>query len=486
MRRWLHISPVLILISLAIGLVLATPAVPSSAAPQAAVSPITRAMIVATARAMATYPWTSPVTVYRDQSASPPRWGTFYAGRTYSGMAYTQNNPQEDWTAFKTNMDRKIGRPGVDQGTDCSGFTSIAWGIPRQTTWTFIPNGYAYKLSSLSSLLPGDALLRAYDHIAIYYDRLDNGNFAMYEQTDPQALKTEWTYSYAATYSPVRRYNIVTTMPTPTPPPAPTATATPVPAVVSAPAGSFSVQYFANQTLSGSPAFTREEAYPLNHDWGSGGPGSGVPSDKFSIRASGKFYFAEGTYTFNVASDDGVRVWLDDQLIEDHWTPHAIYSYRDEHTLTTGYHSVKVEYFEATGLAEVSLRWWKTRTCASGQLLGEFFSNPDLSGAPDARVCESPVSHDWGNGAPAAGMPTDNYSARWEGTVNFSARAYTFIARADDGIRVWVDDTLIIDQWHDQAPTEYRVTRNMTAGAHNIVVRYYEHIGGAVAQFRWQ
>lgn len=481
MRRWLLLS-LAIALSLTVVLTIVAPPAPSSAAPQSAPGPITRSMITGTAWVLALGAWVSPVTVYRDVSASPPRWGTFYAGRTYTGMAYTQNNPQEDWSTFKYNMDHKIGRPGVDQGTDCSGFVSIAWGIPRQTTGTFLSGGYAYKLSSLNSLLPGDALLRTWDHIGIFYDRLDNGNFAMLEQTDPHALKSEWSYSYAATYTPVRRYNIVSTMPTPTP----AATATPSPALITAPAGTFAVQYFANQTLSGNPVATRNEVYPLSHDWGSGGPDSGVPNDHFSLRATGKFYFAAGTYTFNVASDDGVRVWLDGNLIEDHWFAHPVYSYRDEHTVTTGYHTVKVEYYEATGDAVVSLRWWKTRTCPSGQLLGEFFSNTYLGSAPDARVCEAPIDHDWGNGAPVAGMPTDNFSARWEGSVSFSARAYTFIARADDGIRVWVDGALIIDQWHDQAPTEYRVTRNMTAGSHNILVRYYEHSGGAVAQFRWE
>src|SRR5512139_1710987 len=183
MRRWL-------LLSLVIAFTLIVPPAPASAAPEAAPTAITRDMILASAKQMALTPWKSPVTVYRDQGAWPTRWGTFYAGQTYVGMAYTQDNPQESWATFKYNMDHAVGRPGVDQGTDCSGFVSLAWQIPRQKTWTFLSEGYAYRLSSFSSLLPGDALLRTYDHIGLVYDRLDNGNFSMLEQTDPRALRS--------------------------------------------------------------------------------------------------------------------------------------------------------------------------------------------------------------------------------------------------------------------------------------------------------
>jgi PA14 domain len=476
MRRWILLS----LLSLIFILSAIVPPVSTSAAPQSAIATVTRDSIVGRAWLLAMGQWVSPKTVYANQYASPPRWGTFYAGRTYTGMAYSQNNPQENWEAFKWNMDHGIGVPGVDQGTDCSGFASFAWQIPRQTTGTFLPSGYVYQLNSLSSLLPGDGLLRPYDHIGIYYDRLDNGNFVILEQTNPHALRNEWTYSYAATYKPVRRYAIGTpSTPTPTPTPVP-------PPPQSVVAGRFYGEYFANTTLSGSPVRTENIVYPLNKSWGTASPGSGVPSDGFSARWSGSFYFAAGTYTFNVASADGVRVWLDGKLIEDHWTQHTVYSYRDEHSLTTGFHTVKVEYFHRSGDALVTLRWWKTRTCPSGQFLGEFFSNTYLGGAPDTRTCEAPINYNWGGDGPAVAMPDDNFSARWEGSFTFQARPYTFIARPDDGMLVWVDNVLIIDQWHDQAPTEYRVTRTMTAGTHTVLVRYYEHLGGAVAQFRWE
>ena len=68
---------------------------------------------------------------------------------------------------------------------------------------------------------------------------------------------------------------------------------------------------------------------------------------------------------------------------------------------------------------------------------------------------------------------------------DFAAGSYVFTARADDGIRVYVDGVLAIDEWIDQAATTYQATRTLSAGAHTIVVEYYERAGLAVAQVSW-
>ena len=60
-----------------------------------------------------------------------------------------------------------------------------------------------------------------------------------------------------------------------------------------------------------------------------------------------------------------------------------------------------------------------------------------------------------------------------------------FTARADDGIRVWVDGASVINAWRDQAPTTYQATVPLTAGTHEVRVEYYERGGGAVAEVRW-
>jgi hypothetical protein len=125
-------------------------------------------------------------------------------------------------------------------------------------------------------------------------------------------------------------------------------------------------------------------------------------------------------------------------------------------------------------------------TSCPGQYKAEYFSNRTLSGTPTFTRCEGwPISRNWGTGGPGNGVPNDNFSVRWTGTANMAAGTYTFLAAADDGIRVWFDNSLIIDQWRDQGPTAYRVNRTVGAGSHTIRVEYYEYGGGALAEFGW-
>jgi hypothetical protein len=67
-------------------------------------------------------------------------------------------------------------------------------------------------------------------------------------------------------------------------------------------------------------------------------------------------------------------------------------------------------------------------------------------------------------------------------TQSFTAGTHTFTATADDGVRVYLDGTLVIDQWKDQSATTYTAPRTVTAGNHEVKVEYYENGGDAVAK----
>lgn len=108
-----------------------------------------------------------------------------------------------------------------------------------------------------------------------------------------------------------------------------------------------------------------------------------------------------------------------------------------------------------------------------------------LGGTPTLERCETAINYDWGSGSPAPGVPADQFSTRWTGTFSFAGGAYQFTARADDGIRVWVDGVSLIGAWVDQAPTTYQANKSLSAGDHVVKVEYYESGGGAVAQVSW-
>jgi len=121
--------------------------------------------------------------------------------------------------------------------------------------------------------------------------------------------------------------------------------------------------------------------------------------------------------------------------------------------------------------------------CTSSQWKASYFANQTLSGTTAGERCEAAVDYTWGLGGPTGvGVGTDNFSARWVKTQNFTAGTHTFTATADDGIRVYVDGTLVIDQWKDQSATTYTASRQVTAGNHEVKVEYYENGGDAAAK----
>jgi len=126
-------------------------------------------------------------------------------------------------------------------------------------------------------------------------------------------------------------------------------------------------------------------------------------------------------------------------------------------------------------------------TCPASQYTAQYFNNMSLSGSPTVTRCENwPINHDWGSGQPVGGIRDDQFSVRWTGRAYIEDGTYRFIARADDGIRVWFGGQLIVDAWHDQSPTEYVRELRATSGNYDIRVEYYDSGWGAVAQFRWE
>ncbi|TFV73956.1 hypothetical protein E4P40_19910, partial [Blastococcus sp. CT_GayMR20] len=248
-------------------------------------------------------------------------------------------------------------------------------------------------------------------------------------------------------------------------------------------------EYFANKTLTGTPASQGCEAGPLNKDWALGAP-TGVGPDNFSARWTGNFDFATpGSYTFTATADDGIRVYVDGTILIDQWKDQEA-TFTAARTLTAGTHQVRVEFFDSYQEAVAKVGWTETpatpppaTTCPTGQYRAEYFGNTTLTGTPARTVCEAaPLNKSWGTGGPA-GVPVNNFTARWTGTFTFTAGNKTFVATTDDGVRVYLDNVLIINRWTTSGTT--RVTRNVTAGAHVVRVEYIERTGSATARLTW-
>src|SRR5690606_3315908 len=76
--------------------------------------------------------------------------------------------------------------------------------------------------------------------------------------------------------------------------------------------------YYDNLDFTG-PSITRIDP-AINFNWGYGSPAPSIAPDTFSVRWTGQLVAPEtGQYTFHLTADDGVRLWIDGQLIIDHW-----------------------------------------------------------------------------------------------------------------------------------------------------------------------
>jgi hypothetical protein len=362
-----------------------------------------------------------------------------------------------------------------------------------------------------------------------------------YDNTLDATARFSWQ---GPTYSGTPAPTTPTATLTPTPraptatPAAPTATANPrtpttvptTPPTTACAIGQFQAEYFNNKTLSGTPVLKRCEA-TIDNQWLTASPAPGVSPDSFSIRWTGRFNFGAGNTTFSIAGDDGIRVWVDGVSILDQWKDQPPTTYTAQRTLTNGTHDVKVEYFDNTLDATAKVSWQgpaytgapapstpkpstpapstpkpttptatpiPTRvpntpvpatpvaSCSVGQYRAEYFNNKTLSGAPTQTRCESAINYHWLTAAPVAGVNPDGFSVRWTGTFNFPAGTTTFTIAGDDGIRVWIDGTSILNQWKDQAPSDYTVPRSLTAGQHTVKVEMYDNTLDATAIVRWQ
>jgi hypothetical protein len=116
----------------------------------------------------------------------------------------------------------------------------------------------------------------------------------------------------------------------------------------------------------------------------------------------------------------------------------------------------------------------------------EYFSDKTLTNrCYDAYEDTPHLSKPWGNGSPAAGCPSDDFSARFARTVNLAPGCYRFTARADDGLRLWVNNQLLFDQWWEQDAV-MQSDLYLFGGAVPLKAEYYERGWGAILTLAWQ
>jgi LysM repeat protein len=248
-------------------------------------------------------------------------------------------------------------------------------------------------------------------------------------------------------------------------------------------AGPWTGQYWNNRFLSGHPTFTRQDK-AVDFAWGRRGPGGGLGGTNFSVRWTRTRHFDGGRYRFNVTVDDGVRMWVDGALIIDQWHDSAPQHYSAARDLATGNHKIKIDYYQNQGGAQI--KFWVERVDAPAAWKGEFFNNTNLSGSPMVTKNYQAINFNWGLKAPVYGITADYFSARFTGDAYFSEGRYRFVSTMDDGMRFYLDDRLIMDQWGLGSARTFVSEVLVSEGNHRIRVEYFENTGDAVCKVHWQ
>ena len=241
--------------------------------------------------------------------------------------------------------------------------------------------------------------------------------------------------------------------------------------------------YWNNMTLSGSPALERSDAN-LDFNWGQGSPDPSIHVDGFSARWSRYLDLEAGTYRFAATSDDGMRVFVNGELIINDWSDHSARTVTVDKYLGSGHHLVLVEYYENTVDAVARVTWAPVAPIVNWR--GDYYANKSLSGTPALVRDDAQINFNWGAGSPAPGIiPADRFSVRWTRNLSLDAASYRFTLTVDDGARLWVNNHLLIDTWKDQAPHTYTGDIYLPGGSVPVKLEYYENTGGAVAKLSW-
>jgi fibronectin type 3 domain-containing protein len=258
--------------------------------------------------------------------------------------------------------------------------------------------------------------------------------------------------------------------------------------------------YFSNMNFTGTTVSRTDPTVSFN--W-PGAPASGIGANHFSARWTGQVQAVEsGSYKFFTISDDGVRLWVNGQLIINNWTNHApVYNTSAAVALVAGQkYDIRLEHYQNTDRSVMKLLWERPGqtsyviipqsqlypSAPGNGLSATYFTNVDLTGTTVSRT-DPTVNFNWGAAAPASGIGAGHFSARWTGQLlAIQTGTYTFRTNSDDGVRVWVNGQLIINNWTDHAPTYNTGTISLQSGQkYDIKIEYYDDTGGAVMQLAW-
>jgi hypothetical protein len=227
--------------------------------------------------------------------------------------------------------------------------------------------------------------------------------------------------------------------------------------------------YYPATNFTGNTVMRLDET--VDFDWREKEPVLGIPRDSFGVRWMGQVEApTTDTYTIYFGTDEGGRIYFDDKLVADDWRRANYGETNATVSLKAGErHHLKLEYFDLSANARARLSW-STATMSRGiipqdrlyaasfdsqhqgdasgmagaqGLLGTYYNSAEFTGNSFTRI-DPEINFAWKGESPAPGMPTNNFSVRWSGTLlPTNSGDYEFYVMAGVPIRLFINDKLI-------------------------------------------
>ncbi len=113
----------------------------------------------------------------------------------------------------------------------------------------------------------------------------------------------------------------------------------------------FKADYYSSKDLTGVPYLSRYEP-EINHSWGWETANPALPDNQFSTRWRRSKEFLAGTYSATIVTDDGFRLFIDNNLVFDRWFDQPPTYYKFDLPISAGSHTIMIEYYENYGEAK--------------------------------------------------------------------------------------------------------------------------------------
>ncbi len=135
---------------------------------------------------------------------------------------------------------------------------------------------------------------------------------------------------------------------------------------------------------------------------------------------------------------------------------------------------------------EIPSSQWIDRESKTGALTGTYFQGTNFQEKKLSRR-DATLSFNWDAQSPDPQVPRTNFSARWEGSLQTQdAGEYIFQMSADDGMRLWINGQLVIDDWNAHPLTVKTAKVTLPANSQvQVKIEYFQATEHASVDLRW-